>query len=38
MQDAGIVRNRLKTEGSVLNARAFLAAQRNSDRSIKFYP
>jgi len=27
MQDAGIVRNRLKVEGSVLNARAFLAAQ-----------
>jgi len=28
MQDAGIVRNRLKIEGSVLNARAFLAAQK----------
>ena len=27
MEDAGIVRNRLKVEGSVLNARAFLAAQ-----------
>jgi DNA-3-methyladenine glycosylase I len=27
MQDAGIVRNRLKIEGSVLNARAFLAAR-----------
>ena len=27
MQDAGIVRNRLKVESSVLNARAFLAAQ-----------
>jgi len=27
MQDAGIVRNRLKVEGSVLNARAFLAAK-----------
>jgi len=27
MQDAGIVRNRLKIEGSVLNARAFLEAQ-----------
>jgi len=27
MQDAGIVRNRLKVEGSVLNARAFLGAQ-----------
>jgi len=27
MQDAGIVRNRLKVEGSVLNARAFLAVQ-----------
>ena len=27
MQDAGIVRNRLKVEGSVLNARAFLAAR-----------
>jgi DNA-3-methyladenine glycosylase I len=27
MQDAGIVRNRLKIEGSVLNARSFLAAQ-----------
>jgi DNA-3-methyladenine glycosylase I len=28
MQDAGIVRNRLKIEGSVLNGRAFLAAQK----------
>lgn len=28
MQDPGIVRNRLKIEGSVLNARAFLAAQK----------
>jgi len=27
MHDAGIVRNRLKVEGSVLNARAFLAAK-----------
>jgi len=27
MQDAGIVRNRLKIEGSVLNARAFLTAR-----------
>src|ERR1051326_3533620 len=27
MQDAGIIRNRLKIEGSILNARAFLAAQ-----------
>jgi DNA-3-methyladenine glycosylase I len=27
MQDAGIVRNRLKVEGSVLNARAFFAAR-----------
>ena len=28
MQDAGIVRNRLKIEGSVLNARAFLETQQ----------
>jgi DNA-3-methyladenine glycosylase I len=28
MQDAGIVRNRLKIEGSVLNGRAFLAAPK----------
>jgi DNA-3-methyladenine glycosylase I len=28
MNDAGIVRNRLKIEGSVLNARAFLSAQK----------
>src|SRR6476620_10767844 len=27
MQDAGTVRNRLKVEGSVLNARAFLSAR-----------
>lgn len=30
MQDTGIVRNRLKIEGSVLNARAFLQAQKES--------
>src|SRR5690348_9082646 len=28
MKDAGIVRNRLKIEGTVKNARAFLAVQR----------
>ena len=36
MQDAGIVRNRLKVEGSVLSARAFLAAQAEFGSFDKF--
>jgi DNA-3-methyladenine glycosylase I len=36
MNDAGIVRNRLKIEGSVLNARAFLAAQSEFGSFDKF--
>src|SRR6185312_4575447 len=36
MQDAGIVRNRLKIEGSVLNARAFLAIQKEFGSFDKF--
>jgi DNA-3-methyladenine glycosylase I len=36
MQDAGIVRNRLKVEGSVLNAKAFLAVQEEFGSFDKF--
>ncbi|HEY2844478.1 MAG TPA: DNA-3-methyladenine glycosylase I [Bryobacteraceae bacterium] len=36
MQDAGIVRNRLKIQGSVLNARAYLAAQKEFGSFDKF--
>jgi len=36
MQDAGIVRNRLKVEGSVLNAKAFLAVQEGFGLFDKF--
>ena len=36
MQDAGIVRNRLKIQGSALNARAFLAAREEFGSFDKF--
>ena len=36
VQDAGIVRNRLKIQGSVLNARAYLTAQKEFGSFDKF--